>query len=121
MRGPALRRRLARMRRMLALSALAAVLAAGVASAAGSDSYMIQFRMPSNNIFCAYEHYAGSPIGLRCEIRSGIKPTPPRPKTCGDAVWAAGYWLPRLRRAPGGCLHGTTASHSSGGGADGTS
>jgi hypothetical protein len=45
--------------------------------ASGAD----KFRMPSGNVYCAYEHYSFSPIDLRCEIRTGIKPTPP---TCDD-------------------------------------
>jgi Family of unknown function (DUF6636) len=57
------------------------------AAASGADS----FRMPSGNIYCAYEHYSFAPVDLRCEIRSKLKPLPPRPASCGDAVWGAGY------------------------------
>jgi Family of unknown function (DUF6636) len=62
--------------------------------ASGADT----FRMPSGNIFCAYEHYNFAPTSLRCEIRSRIKPRPPRPASCGDAVWGEGYSM--LRRGP---------------------
>src|SRR5919206_5221279 len=51
------------------------------------------FRMPSGNVYCAYEHYSFAPIRLRCEIRSGVKPLPPRPASCRDADWGAGYSL----------------------------
>ena len=47
--------------------------------------------MPSGNVYCAYEHYSFAPTDLRCEIRSKLKPLPPRPASCGDAVWGAGY------------------------------
>ena len=47
--------------------------------ASGADT----FRMPSGNIFCAYEHYSFAPIDLRCEIRSKIRPLPrPRQQAC---------------------------------------
>jgi hypothetical protein len=54
--------------------------------ASGANS----FRTPSGNIYCAYEHYSFAPIDLRCEIRGGIKPLPPKPSTC-NADWGAGY------------------------------
>ena len=40
-------------------------------AASGAD----MFRMPSGNIYCAYEHYSFAPIDLRCEIRTKIRPT----------------------------------------------
>ena len=55
--------------------------------ASGADT----FRLPSGNIFCGYEHYSFAPIDLRCEIRSRIRPLPPRPSSCQDAVWGEGY------------------------------
>jgi hypothetical protein len=72
----------------IVLGAAALAFGTGAAFAAsGADT----FRMPSANIYCAYEHYSFAPIDLRCEIRSGVKPLPPRPKGCVDAVWGAGY------------------------------
>ena len=56
-------------------------------AASGADT----FRMPSGNIFCAYEHYDFAPVDLRCEIRSKIRPLPPRPASCRDAAWGEGY------------------------------
>jgi hypothetical protein len=74
----------------LLLTVMGAALVLSVPSAfgaSGADS----FRMPSGNIFCAYQHYSFAPIELRCEIRSKIRPLPPRPASCGDAVWGEGY------------------------------
>jgi hypothetical protein len=54
--------------------------------ASGADT----FRLPSGNIYCAYEHYSFAPKDLRCEIKSGVKPLPPKPKWC-DVDWGAGF------------------------------
>jgi Family of unknown function (DUF6636) len=79
---------MAPMVRVAIVAFAAAALAPGAASgASGADT----FRMPSGNVFCAYEHYSFAPVELRCEIRSGVEPLPPRPQACGDAVWGAGY------------------------------
>lgn len=88
----------------LALGAVAFVLATGAAlGASGADT----FRMPSGNIFCAYEHYDFAPFDLRCEIRSGVKPLPPRPRSCGDAAWGEGYSMRRTGRAYVLCISDT--------------
>jgi hypothetical protein len=63
-----------------AVLALVAALA-GAGSAAGQRG-ADTFRLPSGNIYCAYEHYSSSPKDLRCEIRTKIKPTPP--SGCAD-------------------------------------
>ena len=63
-----------------AILALVAALA-GAGSAAGQRG-ADTFRLPSGNIYCAYEHYSSSPKDLRCEIRTKIKPTPP--SGCAD-------------------------------------
>jgi hypothetical protein len=66
---------------------LVLVLGAGSAlGASGADN----FRTPSGNIRCAYEHYSFAPIDLRCDILTGLKPLPPRPKGC-DLDWGFGY------------------------------
>jgi hypothetical protein len=73
---------------VLAVAAAALLTPSGVARAAdGADT----FRMPSGNIFCAYEHYSFAPFDLRCEIRSKLRPMPPRPEACRDAAWGEGY------------------------------
>ena len=69
--------------------AAAVVLAAGTfamapfARASGDG----QFRTPSGNIGCGY--YDGI---LRCDVRDGVKPLPPRPANC-ELDWGAGFWL----------------------------
>lgn len=75
------------LRAALFLALLGLLPGAGTASAAsGAET----FRTPSANVYCAYEHYSFAPVDLRCEIRSGIRPLPPRPASCqGD--WGAGY------------------------------
>jgi hypothetical protein len=45
------------------------------ASAQGSPSGFVPFRMPSGNIACAYITGFG-PVTLRCDILSGMKPRP---------------------------------------------
>ncbi len=72
----------------IVLAAAALALPAGTAlGSSGADT----FRTPSGNIFCAYEHYDFAPFDLRCEIRSKVRPLPPRPASCGDAAWGEGY------------------------------
>ena len=88
----------------IVVAAAALVLATGAAFAA-SGAYF--FRRPSGNIYCAYEHYDFAPFALRCEIRSGVKPLPPRPKACGDAVWGAGYSMRQTGRAYVLCITDT--------------
>ena len=88
----------------IVLGAAAFVLATGVASAAsGADP----FRTPSGNILCAYEHYDFAPFDLRCEIRSKVRPLPPRPSSCGDAAWGEGYSMRRTGRAYVLCISDT--------------
>ena len=50
------------------------------------------FRTPSGNIGCAYAYFEGESPTLRCDIRSGLQPAPPRPRSC-DLDWAYGYEL----------------------------
>jgi hypothetical protein len=76
----------------LILAALLVLALPGGESAVGATGAQT-FRTPSGNIYCAYEHYSFAPVDLRCEIRSKIRPLPPRPASCGDAVWGAGYSL----------------------------
>jgi hypothetical protein len=73
---------------------------------AGAQSGAYNFTMPSRNIFCAYEHYSFAPIDLRCEIRSGVKPLPPRPAAC-NADWGAGYTMRRTGFARVLCISDT--------------
>jgi hypothetical protein len=74
----------------IAVALSAALVALGAGSALGSSG-ADTFRTPSGNIYCAHEHYSFAPLELRCEIRSKLKPLPPRPASCGDAAWGEGY------------------------------
>ncbi len=95
------------MLRLVIVFAAASLLAAPAASASRDASGAYFFRMPSGNIYCAYEHYSFAPIALRCEIRSGVKPLPPRPKACGDAVWGAGFSMRQTGKAYVLCITDT--------------
>jgi Family of unknown function (DUF6636) len=85
---------------MLVLAASAYV--TPVASAA-----FAQFRTPSGNIGCVYATGFGKGASLRCDIRSGLKPKPARPKNC-DLDWGDSYELGVTGRAYVTC-HGDTA------------
>ena len=67
---------------MARAAALALLLVPACAAAAHAQRGADRFRLPSGNIYCAYEHYSFSPKKLRCEIRTKIKPTPP--SGCAD-------------------------------------
>jgi hypothetical protein len=72
------------------VAAFAAVgLVAGLATARPSS--IAFFKTPSGNIGCIYASAEpGIAASLRCDIRSGLKPKPPRPKRCdldyGDSL-----------------------------------
>ena len=57
--------------------------------------------MPSRNIECA--EFTGSRATLRCDIRSGVKPLPPKPASC-EFDWGAGYIMGRRGRAHVSCV-----------------
>ena len=80
-------------------AALAVLLVAGAAQARIST-----FKTPSGNIGCLYD---SSPSFLRCDIRSGLKPPPPRPGRC-DLDWGDSVSLGRTGRTKLVC-HGDTA------------
>ncbi len=64
----------------LLVAAAVLVILAGSASAS-SSSGLRGFQTPSRNIVCG--GYSGSqPAWLRCDITSGLKPKPARPKGC---------------------------------------
>jgi hypothetical protein len=94
---------------MLPVRRFVLVLAVIAAGAAGQASAGIShFRTPSGNIQCGYVNFSDSPPFLRCEIRSGVKPLPPKPRTC-DFDWGAGYQMGRLGRARVLCISDTIA------------
>ena len=61
-----------------------------------------EFRTPSGNIGCAY--YDGL---LRCDVRDGVKPLPPRPASC-QLDWGQGFWLRQHGEARVVCAGDTT-------------
>jgi hypothetical protein len=82
-----------------------ALLGAGAASgASGVDT----FRTPSGNIGCAYEHFSIAPVDLRCDIRTGVRPLPPRPKSC-TLDWGVGYVMRQRGPAHVLCASDTVA------------
>jgi hypothetical protein len=76
---------------------------AGTASGA-----VFLFRTPTSNIGCAYSNEPGNggPY-LRCDIRSGLKPPPPRPAGC-TLDWKFGYQMHQTGRAKTVCAGDTT-------------
>ena len=87
-----------------ALVATAALVSSGAAVGSGTTFYY--FRMPSNNIYCAYMKGGGFPTELRCDTRTPIRPLPPKPKSC-QFDWGAGYWM-----GPRGAAHVNCISDS---------
>ena len=78
--------------KILAACAVVLVVLLAAVPAGASRSTVVLFRTPSGNISCAYNSALGGSIraGLRCDIRSGLEPTPPHPQNCdldfGDSV-----------------------------------
>jgi hypothetical protein len=62
---------------------------------ASASAKFVFFQTPSHNIGCAY---SSSPASLRCDIRSGLKPAPPKPKGCQND-WTFGYSVNATGRA----------------------
>jgi hypothetical protein len=91
------------MTRLLAVLALAAGLCAGPATAAFK---IVHFRTPSGNIQCGYLSGGEFKPELRCEIRSGVVPLPPKPRSC-DFDWGGGYFLGPTGRAQILCISDT--------------
>ena len=91
------------MRRLAPILVL--VLAAGPAAA--GTTVVTGFRTPSGNIGCQYASGFG-PTSLRCDIRSGLKPKPARPKFCHDLEWGDSYNMGVTGRVSITC-HGDTA------------
>jgi hypothetical protein len=56
------------------------------AVAADSRAATMFFRTPGNNVWCAYDEGARGAAKrvptLRCDVRGGVKPLPPKPRTC---------------------------------------
>jgi hypothetical protein len=75
-------------------------------SARAADTTYIAFKTPSGNIGCAYSKLGGEKAGLRCEIASGLRPLPPRPRKCiGD--WGQAVGMGATGRATRLCVSDT--------------
>jgi hypothetical protein len=90
--------------RTLALGLCSLLVAAGSAGAG-----IVSFRMPSKNIECA--EFTGARPTLRCDIRSGLKPLPPKPASC-EFDWGAGFVMGRRGRAHVSCVSDSVHSPS---------
>lgn len=99
------------MRRAMNLIRIVAVLVlpATIATSTATAARIVYFQTPSRNIGCAYLPVisTGDVPSLRCEIRSGLRPLPPRPRACGDAVWGQAVVMTRTGRARGICISDT--------------
>ncbi len=60
-------------------------------------------QMPSRNIGCIFSQ---SPRYVRCDVRSGLKPAPPRPRGC-DLDWAYGLEMTPVSRPKTFCAGDT--------------
>jgi hypothetical protein len=83
---------------MIRLAMLVALLVPASASAR-----FVFLQTPSHNIGCLYQT---SPPALRCDIRSGLKPPPSKPKGC-TVDWTGGYQVGATRRARKLCADDT--------------
>jgi hypothetical protein len=89
--------------RLASVALLVALLGAAVAR----GSTFAFLRTPSGNIGCAYFAAGGGvPASLRCDIRSGLRPKPPRPPRC-ELDYGDSYELRSSGRATIVC-HGDT-------------
>jgi hypothetical protein len=81
-----------------------------LALAASAPAAVFFFRTPSSNIGCLYssEPGLGGPY-LRCDILSGLKPAPRRPKGC-TLDWKYGYRLRPTGRALTVCAGDTAVN-----------
>lgn len=81
---------------MFRLLVLVAALALAASCAGRAEAASAYFETPSRNIACAW--HSGFGGSLRCEIKSLLRPLPPRPATCG-VDWGYGISMARIGRA----------------------
>jgi Family of unknown function (DUF6636) len=79
---------------------------AALAAPAWAADVFVTIKTPTGNISCAYSRLTGQPAVLRCDIRSGLVPRPPRPKGCA-LDWAYGYEMRTTGRAHTFCAGDT--------------
>lgn len=91
------------------IPALVVLATIATSAATASAASIVYFQTPSRNMGCAYFPVisTGDVPFLRCEIRSGLRPLPPRPRACGDAVWGQEVSMTRTGRAGRGCISDT--------------
>jgi Family of unknown function (DUF6636) len=87
---------------------LVLVLVLALVLPASASARFVFFQTPSHNIGCAY---SSSPPSLRCDIRSGLKPPPSKPKGCQND-WTFGYSVNATGRAHKVCAGDTVFSPS---------
>lgn len=85
--------------------AVVAALLLALAVPASAAAVLIQFRTPSANIGCGYSSGPGR-ASLRCDILSGLKPRPPKPRGC-QQDWGFGYALSPTGRTQAVCAGDT--------------
>jgi hypothetical protein len=73
----------------------------------GASASVVAFRTPTGNIGCVYASDSGPAGGLRCDIRSRLRPLPPKPSGC-DLDWGDSFYMARTGRVRLTC-HGDTA------------
>jgi hypothetical protein len=91
--------------RTVRLPLVAVVLLVLIGPASAATTVFLQFRTPSANIGCGYSSGPGA-ASLRCDILSGLKPRPPKPRGC-DLDWGFGYELSPTGRAQTVCAGDT--------------
>jgi hypothetical protein len=92
---------------MLAMrAALLGAILLVVVPAAGAST-IAAFRTPSGNIGCVYGSGLGGAPSLGCEIRTGLRPRPPRPQGC-DVDWGDSFGMTNAGRVFVVC-HGDTS------------
>jgi hypothetical protein len=75
---------------------------------ASAPAKFVFIQTPSHNIGCLYQ---SSPAALRCDIRSGLKPPPSKPRGC-TVDWTGGYQVGATGRAQKVCAGDTVLSPS---------
>jgi hypothetical protein len=85
----------------------AILLLAGVVAVPASASPVVILRTPTGNIGCVYTSGLAPGPSLRCDIRSGLRPRPSKPRGC-TLDWGDSYELSPTGRARITC-HGDTA------------
>lgn len=87
---------------------LAGTLAGAAFGATSSASTLVGFHTPSGNIGCIYSK-DGASVFLRCDIATGIKPAPNKPRSC-ELDYGSGYSMADTGRARVVCA-GDTVLH----------